>query len=70
MATRIRKAPWPAWEIVPTTPWNYGLVVDPAKPEQTIKVVKKNWPADDQPFRAESAPIELQASARTHSQLG
>ncbi|MCF7730614.1 MAG: glycoside hydrolase family 127 protein [Akkermansiaceae bacterium] len=58
------QAPWPAWEIIPTSPWNYGLVVDPAKPEQTIKVVKNSWPADDQPFRAEAAPIELQASAR------
>ena len=58
------KVPWPAWEIIPTTPWNYGLVLDSAKPEQTIKVVKKDWPADDQPFRADSSPIELQASAR------
>jgi hypothetical protein len=61
---RDPKAQWPAWEIVPTTPWNYGLVVDPAKPEQTIKVVERDWPADDQPFRAESAPIELRADAR------
>ncbi|MCX6874728.1 MAG: glycoside hydrolase family 127 protein [Verrucomicrobia bacterium] len=58
------KAAWPAWEIVPTSPWNYGLVVDAAKPEKTIALVRKPWPADEQPFALESAPLELQASAR------
>jgi hypothetical protein len=58
------KAPWPAWQIIPTTPWNYGLVVDPAQPERTIQVVKKAWPTDNQPFAAESAPLELKVSAR------
>ena len=58
------KAAWPAWQIMPTTPWNYGLVVDAAKPEQSIKLVTKAWPADDQPFASDSTPLELKISAR------
>jgi DUF1680 family protein len=52
---------WPAWDIFPASPWNYGLV-DPNA--ANFKVVKKNWPADDQPFRGDAAPITLQAKAR------
>jgi hypothetical protein len=58
------KEAWPAWEIIPTTPWNYGLAVDPAKPEQGIAVTKKAWPADDQPFTLDSAPLELKVRAK------
>lgn len=58
------KAPWPAWQILPASPWNYGLVVDAAHPEKTITVVKKSWPSDDQPFALDAAPLELKASAR------
>ena len=58
------KAAWPAWEILPTTPWNYGLVVDATQPEKSITLVKKAWPADEQPFALESAPLEMKASAR------
>jgi hypothetical protein len=51
---------WPAWDIFPASPWNYGLSEPKAS---TIKVVQKPWPADDQPFRADAAPIQLQAKA-------
>jgi hypothetical protein len=52
---------WPAFDIFPASPWNYGLVEPKAG---AIKVKKNAWPADDQPFRAEGAPIELTAKAR------
>lgn len=52
---------WPAWDIFPASPWNYGLVnPTPA----AFKVFKRNWPSDDQPFQAEGAPIALQTKAR------
>lgn len=52
---------WPAWDIFPASPWNYGLVnPNPA----AFKVFKRQWPADDQPFHAEHAPIALQTKAR------
>lgn len=54
---------WPAWEILPTTPWNYGLIVDPARPEDSIRVAGEAAPAY-QPFTPDSAPLVLKATAR------
>ncbi|MCX6344712.1 MAG: glycoside hydrolase family 127 protein [Armatimonadetes bacterium] len=55
---------WPAWEIFPTTPWNYGLVIDKTNPAKSFKVVKKAWPKSDQPFAWNEAPIELEVKAK------
>ncbi len=54
---------WPAYEILPTTPWNYGLALNPADPAASITLVNQKPPAD-QPFRPEVAPIVLKAEAR------
>lgn len=54
---------WPAFEILPTTPWNYGLVLDPARPEDSIAVTDRKTPAY-QPFAPDKAPIVLKAKAR------
>ena len=55
---------WPAWDIFPTTPWNYGLVVDAKRPETSFEVTKKKWPADDSPWDKARAPIEIKAKGR------
>jgi len=56
---------WPAWDVHPTTPWNYGLLIDPAKSlAAQFKVKEKSWPKDDQPFVTTAAPIEITAKAR------
>ncbi|HCO97062.1 MAG TPA: hypothetical protein DIU00_24500, partial [Phycisphaerales bacterium] len=55
---------WPAWEIHPTTPWNYGLVLNENNPASSFRVVHKDWPGDNQPFKADAAPIELRAKAK------
>jgi DUF1680 family protein len=52
---------WPAWNIFPATPWNYGLA---AATPAAFKLFKKDWPRDDQPFHAENVPIALQTKAR------
>ena len=52
---------WPAWDIFPASPWNYGLSSEAAA---NFSVVKAAWPADDQPFRNEAAPIKLTTTAR------
>jgi hypothetical protein len=54
---------WPAYEILPTTPWNYGLVLDPDSPGATISLVDQKPPAE-QPFAPEAAPIVLRARAK------
>ena len=55
---------WPAWEIHPTTAWNYGLVLNEDDPASSFEIEHKAWPADNQPFEAKAAPIELRAKAR------
>jgi hypothetical protein len=54
---------WPAYEILPTTPWNFGLVVDPENPGATIRIVERKPPAA-QPFAPEAAPLVLKARAK------
>jgi DUF1680 family protein len=55
---------WPAWEIFPETPWNYGLVLDPDDPEGSFEVEVKGWTDPDVPFAQDAAPVELVARAR------
>jgi hypothetical protein len=55
---------WPAWEIHPTTAWNYGLIVNEGDPASSFELVRKAWPDDNQPFEASAVPIELWARAR------
>jgi DUF1680 family protein len=50
------------WEVYPTTPWNYALVVDPDAAAKSFEVHEK--PVARQPFSAEGAPVELLARAR------
>ncbi len=55
---------WPAYEILPTTPWNYGLVLDKADARKSFEVVRKDWPATNMPFTHEGTPISLKAKGR------
>jgi hypothetical protein len=54
---------WPAYEILPLTPWNYGLVINASNPGATVRLVSAQAP-DYQPFRPETAPVVLKAKAR------
>lgn len=54
---------WPRWEVLPATPWNYGLIVDEQHPKSSFEVVKKNGMAD-QPWKLGNAPIELRAKGK------
>jgi hypothetical protein len=55
---------WPAWELHPTTPWNYGLVIDAEEPTRAMHVVEKEWPANDMPFTPEGTPLEITAKGK------
>jgi hypothetical protein len=50
------------WEVFPSTPWNYALMLDPKS--ATISFVVKEKPMTKQPFSAETAPVEITAQAR------
>lgn len=55
---------WPSWEIHPTTPWNYGLVLDEQHPEKSFTVKQGVWPDNDFPFTVESAPLSIEVKAK------
>jgi DUF1680 family protein len=60
---------WPDWEVFPTTPWNYGLVLNEKNPASSIKI-KRRQPVTSQPFAHEAVPITLVAKARRIPQWG
>jgi hypothetical protein len=55
---------WPSYEILPTTPWNYGLVLDEQNPAKSFTVEHGDWPTNDFPFTTESAAVTITAKAK------
>ncbi len=55
---------WPSFAYLPTTAWNYGLVLDGAQPEKNFTVKKLEWPENNYPFSPEAAPIQITAQGR------
>ena len=55
---------WPEWEVVPMTPWNYGLLLDEDNPTKSIRIVRREGLLPNNPFLPESTPVELRARAR------
>ena len=51
---------FPAWEVHPTTSWNFGLVPDLSR----FKVKEKSFDASRQPFDLTNIPLEIEAPAR------
>ena len=54
---------WPEWEVLPKSPWNYGLVIDRADPTASLQIAREGRVAD-QPWTVDAAPIELSIAAR------
>ncbi|HXF26653.1 MAG TPA: beta-L-arabinofuranosidase domain-containing protein [Bryobacteraceae bacterium] len=50
------------WEVFPTTPWNYALVIDPKAPARSLTVAEKVIAR--QPFAPGTAPVEISAEGR------
>ncbi len=50
------------WEVFPTTPWNYALIVNPKDPASSFTVTE--LPAGNQPFSLSGAPVVITAKAR------
>lgn len=49
---------WPSFEIYPASNWNYGLELS-KNIKSSFRIVKKDWPKDDNPFTNATSPIEL-----------
>jgi uncharacterized protein len=54
--------PFCDYEVRPTTPWNYALVVDPAWPDRSLRVEHRAGAA--QPWAQDGAPIIVRAEGR------
>jgi hypothetical protein len=50
------------WEVHPTTPWNYALVVDPKNPAASISVEER--PVGPMPLSPDGAPVVLSVKGR------
>ncbi len=55
---------WPEWEVFPTSPWNYGMVLDEKSPANSFELVKRAGPLAPQPFTPDTAPLQLRARAK------
>ncbi len=62
--TKAQLAVWPAFEIFPNTPWNYGLVFDRADVAASFTFAKKTWPAASNVWGSTEAPVEIKAKGR------
>jgi DUF1680 family protein len=60
---KIKETPPAAdWEVYPTTPWKYALVLNPGDVAAAIGVTER--PIGRQPFSADGYPVELKVKAR------
>jgi len=57
-----RELPHGDFEVRPTTPWNYGLLVDEAKPETSVTFEEQ--PVGERPFSPEGAGVVAKAKGR------
>ncbi len=57
-----RELPHADFEVRPTTPWNYGIVVDETKPDAGLRFEER--PVGEQPFSPEGAGTIAKATAR------
>jgi hypothetical protein len=57
-----RELPHGDFEVRPSTPWNYGLILNPARPETSIDFEER--PVGEKPFSAEGAGMVARVKGR------
>ena len=55
-------ADFPAWDLLPASPWNYALALDEANLTDRVKIVQNTMRLD--PWSIDGAPVELHVPAR------
>ncbi|HZZ58838.1 MAG TPA: beta-L-arabinofuranosidase domain-containing protein [Opitutaceae bacterium] len=53
---------FPAYDVYPTSPWNYALCLDPARIDEEVRTEFRAY--SDSPWSARTAPIALRVPAR------
>jgi DUF1680 family protein len=61
---------WPEWEVLPTSPSNYGLLVDRENPQASLRLGRVDEAIADQPWTLEAAPIEIKTHGKRIPQWG
>ncbi len=56
------EAPHADYEVYPTTPWNYGIIIAPDAPEASLHF--ENAHLGDYPFSPDGAPVKAKAKGR------
>ncbi len=54
---------WPEWEVLPTTPWNYGLLSEDMNSDCKFKVNERT-DMNAQPWKVENAPVEIKVRGK------
>ncbi len=57
-----RQKPHADWEVYPTTPWNYALLIDPAEPQRSLSFTER--PIGTPPFSPEGAGMAAKVKGR------
>ncbi|BDI31184.1 hypothetical protein CCAX7_32350 [Capsulimonas corticalis] len=55
---------WPEYDLHPMSPWNYGLILDPANPAHSFDLIQKGRAITGNPFTHEDNPVELRVNAK------
>ena len=55
---------WPEYDVLPESPWNYGLIFNPNTPADSFEIMRKPGPLAANPFTPETVPISLVAEAK------
>ena len=55
---------WPEWEVLPTSAWNYGLVLNERDPAGSFGVVKKRGALAANPFTSDAVPVTLRVKGK------
>ncbi len=55
---------WPSWEVFPTSPWNYAILLDPDAPGKDVQVIRETRPLPAQPFVPDGSPSRFRAKGR------
>jgi len=59
-----KEGKWPEWEVFPTSPWNYGLVMDTLAPEKSFTVVQRRADPAALPWTVNGMPLAVRATGR------
>jgi hypothetical protein len=55
---------WPHYEVLPASPWNYGLVLSDLHPERALALKARTGALPQNPFTPAAAPFTITAKAR------